>query len=188
MDVYRLAHDLKADLARGCERIEIAGSIRRQRPDPHDIEIVCIPKVLDAPIYDLFQVEVASAGENILFTILPPMDWGYDYVNKKNGPKYKRLRHVETGVCCDLFIVRPETWGVQLAIRTGPAAFSKELVSRPKLKQMQVKDAQLWRVHRDHSLTPIPTPEEDDFFKAIGLPFIKPQDRDEFAVSHGLRI
>jgi hypothetical protein len=36
-----------------CERIEIAGSIRRQRPIVNDIDLVCIPKIHDSSISGL---------------------------------------------------------------------------------------------------------------------------------------
>jgi DNA polymerase/3'-5' exonuclease PolX len=34
-------------LAPACERIEIAGSVQRQKSKPNDIEIVCEPKLTD---------------------------------------------------------------------------------------------------------------------------------------------
>jgi len=40
-----LAHGIRNQLAAHCERIEIAGSIRRRKADDiKDVEIVCIPK------------------------------------------------------------------------------------------------------------------------------------------------
>ncbi|MDP2873417.1 MAG: hypothetical protein Q8P31_12890, partial [Bacillota bacterium] len=39
-----IAEELKMLLEPGCARIEIAGSIRRRKPDPGDIELLFIPK------------------------------------------------------------------------------------------------------------------------------------------------
>ena len=39
-----IAEKLKAELAPFCSRIEIAGSIRRKKPEVKDIEIVCVLK------------------------------------------------------------------------------------------------------------------------------------------------
>ncbi|GAH73129.1 unnamed protein product, partial [marine sediment metagenome] len=39
-----IAENLKSLLAPVCEKIEVAGSIRRQKPDVGDIELLCIPK------------------------------------------------------------------------------------------------------------------------------------------------
>lgn len=40
----RLAQQLVVDLEPACERIEVAGSIRRQRSQVKDIELVVIPR------------------------------------------------------------------------------------------------------------------------------------------------
>ncbi|MBU2597552.1 MAG: hypothetical protein KJ757_08345 [Planctomycetes bacterium] len=42
-----IAEELKSLLEPACERITIAGSIRRQKPDVGDIELLCIPKYVD---------------------------------------------------------------------------------------------------------------------------------------------
>ena len=43
-----LAGKVVDELAPVCERIEIAGSIRRKKPTIGDVEIVCIPKLVTA--------------------------------------------------------------------------------------------------------------------------------------------
>lgn len=43
-DAILIAERVKAELEPHCERIEIAGSIRRKKPEVKDIEIVAIPK------------------------------------------------------------------------------------------------------------------------------------------------
>jgi hypothetical protein len=52
-----IAERLKADLAPYCTRIEIAGSVRRQRPQVKDVEICAIP--LQEPS-DLFGAELVT--------------------------------------------------------------------------------------------------------------------------------
>jgi len=49
----KIAETLKAALEGSCERIEIAGSIRRRKLDPVDIELLCIPRFDDG--VDLFE-------------------------------------------------------------------------------------------------------------------------------------
>ena len=49
MELYEarvITEDLLAYQRPYCERIEIAGSVRRRRPQVNDIEIVCIPKTI----------------------------------------------------------------------------------------------------------------------------------------------
>lgn len=43
----KIAEELKARLERSCHRITIAGSIRRRKPFPGDIELLAIPKFVD---------------------------------------------------------------------------------------------------------------------------------------------
>ena len=50
--IQRIANSVLKELKPYCERIEIAGSIRRQKPDPNDIEIVAIPKPYDVGLFE----------------------------------------------------------------------------------------------------------------------------------------
>ena len=57
MDIGRalgIALRLVDDLESGCKRIEIAGSLRRGKPDVKDIEIAAIPRVTIEPVKDMF--------------------------------------------------------------------------------------------------------------------------------------
>jgi len=47
-----IAEKTKALLAPYCERIEIAGSIRRKKPDVGDIELVAIPKPYNIGLFE----------------------------------------------------------------------------------------------------------------------------------------
>ena len=110
-----LSGQLRAELLPGCERVEVAGSIRRGKPDPKDIELVAIAKYARAPIVDMFGEVVASADENLFETELTNIlfrgRWAFDQTLKRNGPKYKRLVHRNSGICCDLFITRRRAGG-----------------------------------------------------------------------------
>lgn len=176
-----LAAQLCAVLASACERLEIAGSIRRGKPDPKDIELVAIPHVITVPQNDMFGTPVSEHSSSLLDMSLEQLveleGWEYDQVVKRNGPRYKRLRHVASGVCCDLFITTPERWGVIFTIRTGPADFSQELVTRALRRGLKVDDGRLWRLHRDNTRSEIQTPTEQDFFAALGLPYLEPAQR-----------
>jgi hypothetical protein len=121
-------------LSPACERIEIAGSIRRGKQEPKDIELVCIPQIYASK--DLFGVDGTQV--NLLETLIGGLFRGKAYLAAiKNGPRYKQLALIE-GIHLDLFIVLPPAqWGVQFLIRTGPADFSHWCVS---------PDSQGWRI------------------------------------------
>lgn len=127
-----LAAELLTELRPFCERIEIAGSVRRGAPMCSDIELVAIPKVgvvrrpgemfprLDADLLDHYARRQLDARR-------------WQPRRDKNGrpalgDRYKRL--LVDGVALELFsVLPPASWGVVLLIRTGPAEFSKRMVS-----------------------------------------------------------
>ena len=189
MLIHDLATDLAGSLSIGCRRISIAGSIRRFKANPRDIEIVCIPDLFTEVEKDLFgnviSTNMTSHLDLILETLTnnPDSGWEFDPVVRRNGDRYKRLRHTSEHnsedrlVPCDLFITDVERWGVIYTIRTGPATFSQMLATRALKMGMKVDDGRLWEVHRDGSRVLIPTPEEIDFFVALKYPWTEPKER-----------
>lgn len=178
--IQQLAHELLEMLRPGCERIEIAGGIRRGKAEPKDIELVAVPAWRTEGFPDLFGEDAMltlSCLDDRLAELYTAGAWELDHVLRRNGPKYKRLRHIASDTCCDLFIVTPETFGAQFVIRTGPADFSHMLVALALRMGMKQDDGRLWRVHRDDTKTAIETPEERDYFAALGMEYIEPELR-----------
>lgn len=189
-----LANDFIFELRPWFDRAEIAGSIRRKSPEPKDIEIVVIPtrsqvgqtknlfgEVIEDPYRNDFEYFLDYAeyqGES--------WAWMLDTETPRDGPKYKRLRHRETGICMDLYLTTPAGWGICYTLRTGPGDFSQALVT---LALRQGRHVYECRLH-DHPKVKnkpcpkstecpliLPTLEEGDFFEALGLPWIDPQAR-----------
>lgn len=50
-EAQAIAERVRAELAPFCVRCEIAGSIRRKRPEPRDLEIVCVPKTIPGGLF-----------------------------------------------------------------------------------------------------------------------------------------
>lgn len=160
-----------------CERLEIAGSLRRinKYDSGHDykvsdIELCCIPRLI--PTIDLFGNEIKRSSA-LDSPASPTRRIGKVL---KNGDKYKQIALPE-GINLDLFIVTPPAqWGVLFALRTGPANYSRWLVTeRPygaMPKGFRVSGGRLY----DNGKA-VETPEEIDFFKSIGLAFLAPSIR-----------
>lgn len=152
-----------------CIRIEIAGSIRREKPEVGDIEIVLIPK----PLHDLFG-EPLYGAERIEAALRAD---GYELL--KNGDHFKQARVPGGQVNFDIFLTTAEQWGVIYTIRTGSADFSHWLVT-PRQQggalpsSLRVADGRIWS-----GKTALETPEEADVFRAAGLNWIPPMDRRE---------
>jgi len=191
-EAYATALRLVRELAPGCERIEIAGSLRRRKPQVRDIEIVAVARFATRPIGLGLEAETYDVLEDLVAELLAvgslkarPVenhraDGSID-VQYKLGPAFKALL-TGTGVPVDLFIVRPPaTWGVIFGLRTGPGDWNTRLVDECKAIGRRVTGGQVeawnpaageygrWEV--------VPTPEEADFFRAIGQAWVEPTDR-----------
>lgn len=152
-----------------CVQIEIAGSIRRQAPWVRDIEIVAEPRI--DYWYDL--LGAASIPIDRLQDAIEDLRGSGQLLRNpgdKAGDRFKQFRVGRSGLKVDLFIVRPPAqWGSILAIRTGPADYSKWLVTPRSAggampSHLRQRDGALW-----NGDTFIPTPTEDEYFAALGI-------------------
>jgi DNA polymerase/3'-5' exonuclease PolX len=197
-DAETLASDLRTQIGPACVRIEVAGSIRRGKAEVGDIDLVCIPSTGSYAVQDMFGETIRTVPVNHLndarTRLYAAGGWKLDPANPCNGERMKRLVHVETGLTCDLTITDARRWGYWMAVRTGPGAFSKALVSRALIRRAFFKDG-LFHNHQpiyvethgkretqpcaagDGCVRIIPTPEEHDVFAALGLAYIEPGDR-----------
>jgi len=187
-----LAQNLLEQLKPGCNRIEIAGSLRREMPEVKDIEIVAIPAIVEATTTDMFGEIVSMSMESALDTMLisklmmGSFPWEIDASVKRWGPRYKRLRHRETEVCCDLFLTDELRWAYTLTIRTGPAGFSKAIVTLALRRGWHFSDS-LLHLHSKSEGKPCasgercsfikPISTEENIFSALKLPWCEPPDR-----------
>lgn len=167
----------------GCNRIEIAGSIRRLKPEPNDIEIVAIPD--SEPYCFVFgHPEI----HNFLDAILHELEIGDDEKIRlhetKGGLKFKQFWVSLDGghiwaIGLDLFLVTPPAdWGVISVIRTGPADFSHWIVTQRCFggalpSGLHIQNGRVLTSDGEH----IPCSEEIDFLNVCNLDWIEPKDR-----------
>lgn len=186
-EAVSLAWELLALLSPYCERIEVAGSLRRQRETIGDIELVAVPRYGEAS-RDLFH-EVIEPGVNLLDLACDRL-----FVEGALGKRYDKNGRPRWGsglkwatyrdVALDLFpVISPAQWGVDFLIRTGSAEFSKRLVTPIEKggwcpKGLYFKDGQLWRIGYQGPAEPLDTPSEMDVFLAVGRGFIPPEERE----------
>lgn len=183
-----LAWELVALLSPYCERIEILGSIRRQRETIGDIELLAIPETDQQVQTDLFGQQVA-----------PPLDLLNIHVDELQheiglgkrlddrgrqrwGQRFKAA--VYKGFAVDLFVCKPPAqYGVLKVIRTGSAEFSHRLVTPVEQggwcpAGFYFKDGQLWIIQGSGVHVALHTPEETQVFAAIQRPCVAPEDRE----------
>lgn len=160
-----LAERIAATLRPGCERVEIAGSIRRLKADVGDIEIVAIPK------------RAGFFEESALDPILQSIVDDGRFARIKNGDKYKQFLLPKSGCKLDLFLCEPETWGVIFTLRTGPADFSQRLVTQRCKGGLLPSDLRVQDGRVRRRMDVLDTPEEADFFRVAEVGWMEPEDR-----------
>jgi DNA polymerase/3'-5' exonuclease PolX len=148
-----------------CDRIEIAGSIRREQPEVGDIEIVCIPTVVDAR-FGLF--DVRSVPHPGFVAVVNDLE----KVKGEPTGKYTQ-RILPEGIKLDLFMAEPDNWGLIFAIRTGSAEYSHKILARQWCRRgFNSKGGFLVKAGKIY-----PVREERDLFAMIGLVWLDPQRR-----------
>ena len=192
-DAETIAEWLVDVLHDGAERIEIAGSIRRGKPEVKDIEIVVIPRFAQRagdgqmglggppPVVsvNVLRERVEALGVDLVQPIKPGTHEVIPWRLNDDG-SYWRLWLPAREIKVDVFLCAPETWGLNYLIRTGSADFSRAVLMRWKAVSGGGHSAGLrltWPDGRHEA-----APEEADVFKACRMEWVIPARRvDEMA-------
>ena len=159
---------LALELMPGCERIAVAGSVRRGKSDVHDLELVCVPKLVT--VADLFGAPANS------YSLLDAELIRLRLHLIKGGEKYKQFALPE-GISLDLFITSREQWGWIFVLRTGHKDFGHWLVTPRRhggALPGYIKSRAGWLTNGNG---PIKTAEESDVFRVLGVGWLEPQYR-----------
>ena len=162
LEAEQIAAELVNKLRPLCDRVEVAGSIRRGRANVHDIDIVAIPneeKIMAAGYF----------GRQHLIGTIAATDQPI-----RNGQAIASFVFKDVNI--DIYWATHSTWGTLLLIRTGSKQHNIKLATLAKSRGWQLKasgeglfDAYQRRVAGNG---------EEDIFAALGLPFIPPGDRE----------
>lgn len=153
-----IAEKVKTELAPHCQRIEIAGSIRRKKPNVKDIEIVAIPKPYDVGLFESGIATVVNRWKKV----------------KGELPCKYTQRDLPEGIKLDLFFATPENWGAIFAIRTGSADFSHKVLATRWKKLGYTSSGGV--LSRDGETIYIR--EERELFELLGLDWVEPENRE----------
>lgn len=160
----QIANELLELLSPYCEAIEIAGSIRRKKDFVKDIELVCVPK--KDSIKDLFGNE--SEKIHSFHTVLSEFT-----INKGNIWNGKYIQFQTQGINVDLFTASKDNFGLTLAVRTGSADFSHNVLAKGWAKQgFKSKDNYLYKNGEKYLI-----PNEIALFDLLGIDFVAPENR-----------
>lgn len=134
----------------------VCGSVRRQRPHVHDLDIVVIPKPF--------------AWHGMIVNSLIK-DLGAEIV--RNGDLIKQLQ-IE-GIPVDLIHATDLNWGIRTLRWTGSKDHNILLAKRAKRFGMKLKVSEgLITKDGKHCFSA----SEEDIFKALRMDFVKPEDRE----------
>jgi len=179
-DARMVIGELVELLRPACERIEIAGSVRRNKPEVHDAEVVIIPTPDLLPLTDTL-IEYGTA-QYALYGEKRTKRWGNNY----RGLLFK-------GIKCELFMTTEESWGYQFWLRTGPGD-ANTLIMRwlglPYMKApVRFQGGYGWYsrnwTHNGKTWIAVDKQRlriasEEDLFAVLGLPFKNPNAQSRF--------
>lgn len=188
----KISVDICMQLHKYCDKINIAGSIRRQKSEVKDIEIVCYPKIITVLQDNLF-------GEKNTQTYI-----SHDFISTvnslgkivKGNPSGKMMQIQLPEIMLDLFIPDYFDYYRQYAIRTGSSLYSQKIIASGWLKKgwcgsdkglRKQSDCNARKkpdgktewicINKNSELPPI-WESEEHFFNWIGVKYINPTQRN----------
>ena len=155
--IQPVAIELWKQLKPYCTKIKIAGSIRREKPECKDIEVVLSP--------------MDNSARNKIGLFL--MQNGKIIKGKLSG---RYVKATYKGFPVDVFIPQDRDYYRMLAIRTGSSEYSKGIAKAWVDKGYMGSEKGL--VPRDNpEWTPLSWESEKHFFEWLGIEFLHPRDR-----------
>ena len=163
-----------------CERLVVAGSLRREKPTVGDVEILYLPLTELRPNpQDMFNALTINLADEAIAT----MESAGVLERRKNtigretfGPLNKLMRHRASGIPVDLFCEPSwDDWFRSLVIRTGPKELNVRLITTAAKRGIGVHAYGTGLT--DMRGNPIPCDSEERFFEICGARYLEPKDR-----------
>jgi DNA polymerase/3'-5' exonuclease PolX len=171
------------ELAPACERIQIAGSIRRKSPQVHDIDLVIWPKTQEVETGQpgLFEEASKILLPVQLIALLSHLDWQHDaqegvYPRKITLPPPEIIYEEGEIIPVELYICEPDGGNFEalLQMRTGCEQFNISLATRAK-DRLGLKYSAGYGIFKGNQRMDDGT--EDGIFRALGIEPIPPERR-----------
>lgn len=177
-EALEVARELCVRLKPRCEKLIVAGSLRRRKQEVGDVEIVFVPR-MEARQVDLF----GSADFNLADEEIDRMAEDGTIAKRLSrvgittwGEKNKLALH-RSGIAVDLFSAKPEAWWNYIVCRTGPASLNERIATEAKRRGYR------WNPYgagftRLADGAEIPMESERSVFAFVGMPYLEPWERD----------
>lgn len=162
-----------------CDRIEIAGSVRRKKNIVKDIELVIIPKkqIEKTGLFEDEEITYYPIDNFILYNPLfrlRPSKTGVTSYGEKN--KLLEYNHQEFGwIALDIFTADKSNYMMVKFIRTGGAETNKLIaITANKLKMnLRIYDSAFVDIHGYKAIMK----SEEQIFQYLGLKYLPPEKR-----------
>jgi len=167
----KIATAICMDLFPHCEEkgICVVDWLRRDRSKGDSISIVCVPKLITIQT-DLLNFGPTRTGGFIKLVNL--------WLKMKGDPekgKYTQRLHPEYDVIINLYMVTRDNYGLMVMFRTGPVEYSKRMIDKETKKVGMESKGGYLRWEGTDVIIPVPT--EEEFFRLVDEPWIKPMFR-----------
>ena len=147
----KIANEIKQSLNSHCWKVQVAGSVRRQRPVVEDIDFVLVPK-------ERYMVDIILMGLGKL---------------KMSGFHLSRVQ--TDSIPLDIYFATPETFATLLLIRTGSVESNIRLCAAAKRRgwRLRADGSGLFNEKGER----IAGDSERSIYKALRLVYQEPWDR-----------
>ena len=178
-----VAREICNALKPATERLIVAGSLRRGRPEVGDVEILYVPRSgIVTPPGEMF----GRIG-NLADEVIARLESGDVLARRRNvngsemfGALNKLMVHKATGVPVDLFAATEANWWNYLVCRTGPADSNTRICMAAQQRGWKwnpygsgfSRAAALSGEREEYQVT-----SEEDVFRFVGMPFAEPSSR-----------
>ena len=175
--VMPIANVIIRELAPFCERIEIAGSLRRRKAEVSDIEVIFVPRISQRPD-GLFGTKSYSMADE---KIEQMVSGGIIAKRRKSdesftwGEKNKLAVHIASGIPIDFFATSSENWWVSLVIRTGSKENNLKLTNGAIRRGGSLNAYGCGVTWNDGSVTAAKS--EREVFELCGVDYVEPNMR-----------
>lgn len=174
-----VAQTLQTTLNPACEKIQIAGSLRRRKPLVNDIEILLIPKLAVIPDpenmfpdpSDMALLQIEALIQNGVLEKRKKSNGTVTY-----GSRTKLLIHSPTQTPVDIFTCDERRWVNCLFSRTGGKTSNISVAAGAKRRGLAWKPFDAGFQTGDGRMIEIKT--EEEIFRIVGLPYISPHKRE----------
>jgi DNA polymerase/3'-5' exonuclease PolX len=180
-----VAEDIRKSLERYCEpdRCVIAGSLRREKQQVGDIELLFVPQTGLLPdkgeLFEGFGIpaDLAAAAIKALceMKVLEPRRNELGRITW--GELIKLARHIPSGMPVDFFTATRANWWNYLVCRTGPAESNLAICNAARARGWKWEPYSSGFVDLTDPSRRAVMESERQVFEFAGLKYVKPKDR-----------